>query len=71
MSRPWTLQWEHGSAEVQALGGMLGPVTLRLEDGREFDLMHVAPWHGMTAADKLPGILRRLRGEWPLSLIHI
>ena len=65
MSRPWTLQWEHGSAEVQALGGMLGPVTLRLEDGREFDLMHVAPWHGMTAADKLPGILRRLRGEWP------
>lgn len=64
-SRAWRLQWEHGSAEVQPLGGMLGPVTLRLEGGREFDIMHVAPWHGMTAADALPGILQRLRGEWP------
>lgn len=71
IGRPWRLQWAHGSAEVQSLGGMLGPVTLRLDHSgsnggsRELDVMHVAPWHGMTAADQLPGILRRLRGEWP------
>jgi hypothetical protein len=61
----WRLDWVHGSAEVQALGGMLGPVALRLPDGRELDIMHVAPWSGMTAAEALPGVLRRLRGEWP------
>jgi len=61
----WRLQWQHGSAEVQALGGMLGPVTLRLGEERELDVMHVAPWAGMTRALTLPGLLRRLRGEWP------
>lgn len=65
LHRPWRLQWAYGSAEVQPLGGMLGPVTLLLDGARELDVMHVAPWHGMTAADRLPGILRRLRGEWP------
>jgi hypothetical protein len=61
----WRLQWEHGSAEVQALGGMLGPVTFRLGEERELDVMHVAPWAGMTRASALPGLMRRLRGEWP------
>jgi len=63
--RGWRLSWDHGSAEVQALGGMLGPVSLRLDDERELDLMHVAPWAGTTGAAGLPGVLRRLRGEWP------
>ena len=62
---PWRLHWRFGSAEVQALGGMLGPVTFRLDGERELDVMHVAPWSGMTAADALPGVLKRLRGEWP------
>jgi hypothetical protein len=62
---PWRLAWDHGSAELQSLGGMLGPVQLRLGGGRELDPMHVAPWSGMTRADSLPGVLRRLRGEWP------
>lgn len=65
MRNAWRLQWDHGSADVQALGAMLGPVTLRLSDERELDIMHVAPWSGTTAADALPGVLRRLRGEWP------
>jgi hypothetical protein len=64
-SRSWRLAWEHGSAEVQALGGMLGPVSLRLDDERELDIMHIAPWAGTTSASALPGVLRRLRGEWP------
>jgi len=62
---PWRLDWDHGSAEVQALGGMLGPVNLRLGDERELQIMHVAPWAGTTGAVALPGVLRRLRGEWP------
>ncbi|MEO7496524.1 MAG: hypothetical protein ABIT83_10940 [Massilia sp.] len=65
MTRPWRLSWDHGSAEVQPLGGMLGPVSLRLGGDREIDIMHVAPWAGMTDAAALPGIMRRLRGEWP------
>ena len=62
---PWRLSWAHGSAEVQATGGMLGPLQFRLDDERELDVMHVAPWSGLTRASALPGMLRRLRGEWP------
>ena len=65
MRAPLRLAWDHGSAEVQPLGGMLGPVTLRLGDERELEIMHVAPWAGMTDAAALPGVIRRLRGEWP------
>ena len=65
MNGPWRLAWEHGYAEVQPLGGMLGPVSLRLGDDRELEIMHVAPWAGTTGAAALPGIMRRLRGEWP------
>ncbi|MCS0580367.1 hypothetical protein NX784_02050 [Massilia pinisoli] len=65
MTGPWRLAWEHGSAEVQSLGGMLGPLSLRIGDERELDIMHVAPWAGMTRASRLPGLMRRLRGEWP------
>ncbi|CAN7307165.1 hypothetical protein LJR289_001538 [Pseudoduganella sp. LjRoot289] len=62
---PMRLEWDHGSAEVQALGGMLGPVCFRLGGERELEVMHVAPWAGMRDASALPGLMRRLRGEWP------
>jgi hypothetical protein len=65
VSGRWRLAWKHGSAEVQSLGAMLGPLSLRIGPGRELEIMHVAPWAGMTRADNLPGIMRRLRGEWP------
>jgi hypothetical protein len=65
MTGPWRLAWDHGSAEVQALGAMLGPLSLRIGDERELEIMHVAPWAGMTRASRLPGLMRRLRGEWP------
>ncbi|HVJ40128.1 MAG TPA: hypothetical protein VM639_01475 [Dongiaceae bacterium] len=71
----WTLSWPHGEAEVQSLGGMLAPVTFTLDDGRPFQPMHVAPWANdpsparssahEAATARLPGILQRLRGEWP------
>jgi hypothetical protein len=65
MTGPWRLAWDHGSAEVQSLGAMLGPLSLRIGDERELEIMHVAPWAGMTRASRLPGLMRRLRGEWP------
>jgi hypothetical protein len=60
-----TFSWAHGEGEVQALGGMLGPVRFRLPGGHVASPFHVAPWAGEPAAAALPGILRRLRGEWP------
>jgi hypothetical protein len=60
-----TFSWAHGDGEVQALGGMLGPVRFRLPGGRLAAPFQVAPWAGENAAEALPGILRRLRGEWP------
>ena len=65
MTGSWRLVWDHGSAEVQSLGAMLGPLSLRIGDERELEIMHVAPWAGMTRSSSLPGIMRRLRGEWP------
>lgn len=52
-------------AHVQALGGMLGPVEFHLDASRRLQVMHVAPWAGTAEAGELPGVLRRLRGEWP------
>ena len=59
--------WDHGEAEVQLLGGMLGPVRFRLEDGRVVQPLAVAPWCNDACAehDALPGLTKRLRGEWP------
>ncbi len=28
--QPWKLQWAHGTAEVHAIGGMIGPIEFRL-----------------------------------------
>ena len=61
----WRLDWAYGSAEVQALGGMLGPLHFRLDAERDLQVMHVAPWAGTTGSLSLPGVLRRMRGEWP------
>jgi hypothetical protein len=60
-----TLAWAHGRAEVQRLGAMLGPVSLRAAGHPDFLPLHVAPWAGEPGAAALPGLLRRLRGEWP------
>jgi hypothetical protein len=59
------LAWPHGVLAVQQLGAMLAPVTFVLRDGRQVSPMHIAPWAGEAGTEPLPGILRRLRGEWP------
>ncbi len=69
MSRPDDayrgLGWKHGTLVVQRLGAMLAPLTLLLPNGRQVSPMHVAPWAEEEGTEELPGILRRLRGEWP------
>ncbi|MDX8533015.1 hypothetical protein RFM41_14390 [Mesorhizobium sp. VK25A] len=59
------LGWAHGALTVQRLGAMLAPVTFVLADGRQVSPMHVAPWANEPESEALPGILRKLRGEWP------
>jgi hypothetical protein len=60
-----TLHWPHGRVELQRLGGMLAPVVFHADGARDFSPLQVAPWADEPGADVLPGILRRLRGEWP------
>jgi hypothetical protein len=61
------LGWAHGALTVQPLGAMMAPVTFLLPGGQQVSPMHVAPWASEREADKLPGILRRLRGDWPCA----
>ena len=60
----WTLQWAFGAVTVQALGGMLAPLHFVLPGGQTLSPLQVAPW-GSDNDPALPGVLRRLRGEWP------
>lgn len=64
-TQSWRLSWAFGSAQVQSLGGMLGPVHFRVGQGREVQFMHTAEWAEQPGSLGLPGVLRRLRGEWP------
>ncbi|MFN3993115.1 MAG: hypothetical protein ACK4IU_09445 [Tabrizicola flagellatus] len=59
------LDWDGGTVGLQALGAMLDGLALDLPDGRRVHPLHTAPWADEAGADALPGILRRLRGEWP------
>lgn len=60
----WTLHWAFGEVTVQALGGMLAPLRFALPSGKTLSPLQVAPW-GEGNDPALPGVLRRLRGEWP------
>ena len=59
------LGWAHGALTVQRLGAMLAPLTFLLPSGRQVNPMHVAPWAAEPGGEGLPGILQKLRGEWP------
>ena len=60
-----TLRWDRGEATMQSLGAMLAPIVFRLPSGRVAQPMQIAPWADEPGGDALPGVLRRLRGEWP------
>ena len=61
------LAWDHGCLSLQRLAGMLGPVTFLLPDGRQISPLQIAPWFADPRRETLPGVLRRLRGEWPCA----
>jgi hypothetical protein len=60
-----SLVWQHGVVSVEDLGGQLGPTLFVLPDGQQVAPFHVAPWADEPGGEELPGILKRLRGEWP------
>jgi hypothetical protein len=59
------LGWKFGALTVQRHAAMLAPLTFLLPGGRQVNPMHIAPWADEAGTETLPGILRRLRGEWP------
>lgn len=67
MTGAWRIAWDRGTASVQSLGGMLGPADFVLADGRRVQPFAVGGWadDGSGEQAALPGLLRRLRGEWP------
>lgn len=60
-----SLVWAHGVVSIESLGGMLGPTSFVLPDGRQVAPFQIAPWANEPGGEALPGILKRLRGEWP------
>jgi galactose mutarotase-like enzyme len=62
-----SLAWDRGRLDVQALGGMLGPVEVVLDDGRAIRPFAVAPWADTAIEDweaQASPLLKRLRGDW-------
>ena len=60
------LRWAHGDAALHAFGGMLAPVRFQAAGHADFSPLHVAPWADDPQAHRQwPGLLGRLRGEWP------
>lgn len=62
-----SLAWDRGRVDIQALGGMMGPVEVILDDGRAVRPFALAPWSDEPVADweaTAPPLLKRLRGDW-------
>lgn len=60
-----TLSWPHGMLQVHPRGGMFGPGTFLLSDGRQVSPFYVAPWWNEPESASLDGLMKTLRGEWP------
>jgi len=52
------LAWRHGCLSVQRFGGMLGPLTFILEDGRQVSPLYMAPWAAGEPDPTLPEVLK-------------
>jgi hypothetical protein len=62
-----SLAWDRGRLDIQALGGMMGPVEVILDDGRAVRPFAVAPWSDNPREEweaTAPPLLKRLRGDW-------
>lgn len=66
--RRWDLSWDHGRAEIFAIGASLHNLEFELEDGATVRPLAEAPWQSdgeVMANENIPAHLRRLGGEWP------
>jgi len=61
--RSWRLKSDKVLAYVTRLGGMIGPVTYRL-NGREVSPYPVAPWAEEKVPEGTPALLQALRGDF-------
>ena len=59
----FTLEWAHGTVAVSELGGMVVPKFV-VPGGKQVCPLFVAPWARDADAQRLPPILRALRGEY-------
>jgi hypothetical protein len=59
------ISWEYGVMSVERRGAMLAPALFVLPDGRQVAPFQVAPWFSEPAAQAMPGLMPRLRGDWP------
>jgi hypothetical protein len=59
------LGWRFGALTVQRFGGMLGPLTFVLPDGRAASPLFLAPWVAESQDPAWPQVITHLRGEWP------
>jgi hypothetical protein len=57
--------WQFGALTVQRFGGMLAPLTFVLENGRPTSPLFLAPWIADVRDSAVPGVIAKLRGEWP------
>ena len=60
-----SLAWRHGVVSVNALGGMIGPTSFVLPDGRQASPFHIAPWFDDAQFLAQGDMLAGLSGEWP------
>ncbi|WP_073325497.1 hypothetical protein [Wenxinia saemankumensis] len=60
-----SLAWSHGVLSVQSFGGMLGPTSFVLGDGRQVSPFWIAPWHAEDVPADVDPMTAALRGEWP------
>jgi hypothetical protein len=67
MSIQWLLKWPHGTATLNSLGGMVGPVEFVLPDERQVRPFSMFPWHneplGPGESERSP-LLAGARGDW-------
>jgi hypothetical protein len=67
MNAEWHLNWSHGTATVNSLGGMIGPVNFSLPDSRTVQPFSIFPWCdeplGADEKERSP-LLGGARGDW-------
>lgn len=65
MNQNWIIKTDKVKVHVQSLGAMMAPLEVEMKSGKIASPLAISPWADESKAGVLPGILQRLRGEWP------